>query len=390
MIRASVCWVVALAGCDVAFDLTRPPARDAASDGAADDGTPGDMAPAVRCDLGAVPASSIMTMMRGTAIVAGNFNADALPDVAVASTGVNGVTLVYNDGGQLGLIDTFGVGAPVLDLEVGRIDGDTLDDLGFVTATTANALLQTASGWDRRMINVQGGIGAPRGIALGDFDGTGLLDLLVTLPGGQLVQRYFGGPSAYVATAGSTPTTSAANRAIVADIDGDGDRDVVVTLGAANSIQVLRASGLLLAMEEPIGTGGQNAVEIAAARFGTSTAIDLVVVNESTDNLTLFRNGGAGTFSTTMIPVGDAPRGLAIADLDGDALLDLLVVSNTTNQLQLLRGTVTGFAAPEGITTATNPVDLAVADFDGDGHLDVVVLGDNGVVLLHPTVCTPL
>lgn len=388
MSRASVCLVVALAGCDVAFDLTRPPARDAASDGAADDGSPGDTAPTVRCELGAVPASTMMTTMRGTAIVAGNFNTDALPDVAVASTGVNGVTLVYNAAGQLGQVDTFGVGAPVLDLEVGRINSDTLDDLGFVTATTANALLQTAAGWDRRMISITGG--APRGLALGDFDGTGLLDLLVTLPGGTLVQRYFGGASAYTSSNGSTPTMSAPAKAVVADIDGDGDSDAVVTLGAANAIQVLHATGMMLSAQEPIATGGQNAVEIAAARLGTGSAVDLLVVNQNTGNLTLFRNDGMGTFSSSMLAVGAAPRGLVIADLDGDSFADVLLLSNAENRLLLLRGTATGFADPEGITTVTSPVDLAVADFDGDGHLDVTVLGDNGTITIHLTVCTPL
>lgn len=382
MMRGALAVVLVLAGCDQVFNLTRPP------DARVDAPMPVD-APMVQCDLD-MPTSVASIPTKGTTLVAGNFDTDNQIDLAVGSTGSPAIMFWFNNNGAFTMMNVDAGGA-VLDLAVGRIDGDNRDDVAAITATTASAHLQTASAtWDQRSIGV--GDDPPRSIDIGDFDGTGLADLLITIPASQVIQRFFGGATAYSSMNGTTPSAGTAVAATVVDLDGDGNRDVVIALDDANAIQRIVASTVDFTPDaSALPTGGARPVAIGAARFGDRMVPDVVVANHDSANLTMFRNDGTGALgSSMMIDVAEGPRALAIADLDGDSFADILLVANTANRLQVVPGTATGFDAVRTYTTVLRPTDLAVADFTGDGRLDVAVLGETDGVVIHPTACRPL
>lgn len=71
---------------------------------------------------------------------------------------------------------------------------------------------------------------------------------------------------------------------------------------------------------------------------------------------------------------------IATGDFNGDAILDLAVVNEADNTVSILLGKLNGTFAPEA-TCATGPGPLAIVagDFNGDGNLDLAVTDGNCV-----------
>src|SRR5262249_59362016 len=73
---------------------------------------------------------------------------------------------------------------------------------------------------------------------------------------------------------------------------------------------------------------------------------------------------------------GPSPVFVVVVDVNGDRLLDLVVVNSTSNVVSVLLGNGNGtFQAPQSFATGTFtfPRAVAVEDVDGDGKLDLVV-----------------
>jgi FG-GAP-like repeat len=92
--------------------------------------------------------------------------------------------------------------------------------------------------------------------------------------------------------------------------------------------------------------------------------------------------GGAGPssrlpdFDELVIPVGQGPGSIAIADVNHDGHLDIIVANETSGTLTVLLGDGQGHFAPapgSPVACGKNPNDLAVGDFNGDGNPDLVV-----------------
>ena len=74
-------------------------------------------------------------------------------------------------------------------------------------------------------------------------------------------------------------------------------------------------------------------------------------------------------------PVGNTPRNLAVADVNGDGKLDVLTANENSSTIGVLLGNGNGtFQAPATFSagTGSNPHDIAVADVNGDGRPDVL------------------
>jgi hypothetical protein len=382
----TLAFVVALAGCDQVYNLTRPPDARVGNDASdanvidAIDAMPG------TCELG--PAGLPFPIpAKGVAIGAGKFDNDDNADLVIASSGSQDLLFRFNDNGDFSTASNVFVGLSVLDLAVGDINHDGLDDVAFITIANANAMLQTASSWDRRMVST---VGTPRTISIANFDGANLDDLLVTYPAGQLMQIYFGGALMYTGTNGSIPTTgSNVVDAIAIDVEADGDPDILAAANNENAIRIYRDIGPNFVSDPPIATDTKP-VMVAAGHLGDRPVVDLIALNTDGQNATIVRNDGSGMFTpATNLEIGEDPRGLVIADVNADQFADILAVSNKQNRLSVIHGTATGFEIRRDITTVAKPVALALADFTGDGRLDVAVLGEDDGFVIHPSVCAP-
>src|SRR5262245_51066439 len=85
-------------------------------------------------------------------------------------------------------------------------------------------------------------------------------------------------------------------------------------------------------------------------------------------------------------PVRGLPKGVAVADLDGDAVPDAVTGDWDGSDVSVLRGNGDGtFQAAVAFPAGPGPAAVAVGDLDGDGHPDLVTANRNdpGVSVLR-------
>lgn len=131
---------------------------------------------------------------------------------------------------------------------------------------------------------------------------------------------------------------------------------------------------------------------IASGDFNGDGKMDLAVVNQGSNNVTVLLSNGSGFSSSPNSPfsVGSLPFSLALADFDNDGKLDIAVPNYQDNNVTVLMGDGTGDFKPASgspFAAGTNPRSIATADFNGDGRPDLVIAdnfgGNNVTVLLN-------
>lgn len=131
---------------------------------------------------------------------------------------------------------------------------------------------------------------------------------------------------------------------------------------------------------------------IAIGDFNGDGRPDLAVSNLNSDDVTLLRGRGDGTFiSLGAVIVGSSPTSVKFEDFNGDGMLDLAVARNgppprSSGFVAVLLGNGNGSFQPavSYATGGSNASSLAVGDFNGDGVVDLAVTqaGSNNVSVL--------
>ncbi len=165
----------------------------------------------------------------------------------------------------------------------------------------------------------------------------------------------------------------------IADLDGDGDADLVASMPADDRLlRVLYEAGAP-ADETEFATVAQPR-RIEAHDVDADGAFDLLV--ETPDNsgmiLSLISNNGTGSLTQSGLKIVNTNDPHAFGHFDDDDALDAVIVSGSLN-FPNVTGTYTNIAA-NGTSTAIHawvwqpetPTGLAAADINGDGRDDLV------------------
>lgn len=177
----------------------------------------------------------------------------------------------------------------------------------------------------------------------------------------------------------------------IGDIDGDGYPDLVVTNSLVNSISIFRNTGTSgaistasFAAKVDFATGLQP-TKLSLGDLDGDGKLDIVVANRSDRFVSVFKNTSTkGSITTSSLATkvdfttGSSPNSVAIGDLDNDGKPDLVSSNTSDGSLSVLKNVGTD-GVIDSKTFATK-IDIALpnawivvlGDIDVDGKLDLV------------------
>jgi hypothetical protein len=175
----------------------------------------------------------------------------------------------------------------------------------------------------------------------------------------------------------------------VADFKDDGILDLAVVNNGSNNVSVLLGHGDGTFASAVNYSVGNSPYAVAVGDFNSDGIPDLVVANYGDNTVTILLGNGDGTFAVQpAIAAGSLPSSVAVGDFNNDGILDLAVAdySGGPGSVSILLGNGNGTFQPAvSYPVGNSPYGIAVADFNDDGALDVVTANygsDNVSVLL--------
>jgi Legume lectin domain/Bacterial Ig-like domain (group 3)/FG-GAP-like repeat/Bacterial lectin len=303
--------------------------------------------------------------------------------VTVTVTGKNATAMSLSvSGGQGDYALTTGLHAFGTGLPTGNVD--------FLNAYTSTALgsLPLSGATFTPDLSISGGPfpGGPGGLATGDFNGDGFLDL-VTSNGGEdyYVELGQGDGTFKTGTSGVVFRTLSVH---VGDFNNDGKLDLAFFVFAnANPVVVFLGNGDGT-FQRQVGYGPQamSAGDGCVGDFNRDGNLDIAITDLS-GHVAIFLGNGDGTFQTEKTYATDAvPAAIRTGDVNGDGILDLVVTADGSAKVDVLLGKGDGtFAAAEAYPFGESngaPYNgggpyIAVGDMNGDGVADVVLAKSN-------------
>jgi hypothetical protein len=259
-----------------------------------------------------------------------------------------------------------------------------------------NTAPQTALSWTTRTIS--SGYPTPYHADVGDIDGDGDLDVFASSnpsagdPSVAWFENTAGDGSAWSQHAVGT-TQGYAVDVRLADVDGDGDLDAfycdtnyagiawkenTAGDGSAWTDREIESSSL---------TATPNSVE--PADMDGDGDVDVVVASRSSYQSAWFENpGGVGSWTRHLLGSPAKLFWLRASDLDRDGDLDVVGAGEEADRLYAFENTAgdgTSWTVTALPGTPDQPLGLEAADLDGDGDDDVLAagFGDSGVVWLE-------
>ncbi len=336
----------------------------------------------IRIFHGAVPGSfedfdDVPVGSGSHSLVAGDFDDDTGPDLAVANSITNDISLLLSGGAEVP--DFVGRAGP-LSIATGDFDEDSNADL--VTANAlgdVSVLLGDGGGSFDAATSLNIGPGFITDGASADFNGDSWTDLAMGLSSSGIASV-----SVILSAADEDApwrfedpvdlTVNGASDVITADVDDDGNADLVVADGFY--VEVLLGIGDGSFGDAEFYATGDSSLAVAAGDLSADGVIDLVVVRESTDTVSVLYGDGDGTFGPpTDLPVGDGPGSVAIGDFDGDENNDLAVANRSSNTVSIFLfespdGGDDGLVAMDAVGVGNSPLSITSGDFNYDEDED--------------------
>ncbi len=331
-------------------------------------------------------------------VVAGDFNGDGRPDIAVAN-GSNVVVLLANSSAGFTAATTYSSGgSDPCAIVAGDFNGDGKLDLAVANynSNTIGVLLGNGNGTFAAAVTYASGGSNPDSLAVGDVNGDGKQDIVLTNNWGDNVGVLLNnGNGTFAAAATYSLSGSFPDGIAVGDFNGDGHPDLAVAVNWGNVDVLLNNGNGMFGSAVVYGPNTSNPYSIVVGDFNGDGKLDLAVANSGNGTVSVLLGNGNGTFATdtTYSTGGTTPEGLAVGDFNHDSKLDLAVANSGSNTVGVLLGNGNGtFAAATTYGTGgSGSNSIAVADFNGDGYSDLAVVNQSsGTVSVMPRIFVPI
>jgi FG-GAP-like repeat len=344
------------------------------------------------------------------ATTVGTFDDDDTLDIAAVNGNGTISLLLASKGGAFAetTIDTGGDGPAAF--AVADINGDHRLDIVVVHSGTTDfgigsddlaVLLGRGDGTFTTSL-VPTGVNA-QAVVIADFDRDGDPDL-ATADDGDHVSVFRGSGDGAFRAPRSYPTGAPFSSGIAAaDFDGDGILDLVTANSLIGRGRSDRTVSVLSGMK-----GGSFAVPVVYEVAGYQPILPVVADLDGDGNRDVVTPNGypsydvsaliddaAGALSPSVeYETGPNPHTVVAADFDGDGHLDLAAWNSGVQGGPVGQGLSMLFGVGDGTfgqhvdhVTVEPGVDLgSAADLDGDGRIDLIVTGGNSLILLYNTM----
>lgn len=282
------------------------------------------------------------------ALVAGDFNGDGRLDLATANpkTGHVNLLLASSTQGQFSLQSPVATGAGPVGIATGDFNGD--GHLDLVTANrdagSNSVLLGRGDGSFAPAVSLPSGA-TPRAVAVADLDNDGFLDVITafgTAGNGGLYVNLGNGDGSFRQTGIAQPFTASGFPAAIAigDFNGDGLPDVVTANQDSNDVSLLLNNGNGVFTAQPNTPVVAQPTAIIAADFNGDGKLDLATSGSASTQATasvLYAQQNVGSFER---------QDLDNLAMQGTALVaDLFVPGPPAQPLMLVIG---GQGSPSG------------------------------------------
>lgn len=314
-----------------------------------------------------------------TALASADLDADGRPEFLIAQKGIaipNWVAYELQSNGTFTLVASAPAGAGVADVTSADVDGDGDRD---VIAANPDAKTLTIS-------RQSGGVfTTPTTIALGftgsqvqcaDFDGDGNVDYAVAGYDAirNLVRIARGDGAGGISSATDVfmnGTFLGAFELLAGDVDSDGDIDLAFCGFGA---EILENLGPTFAPAVAVDAAPIARPSGALADMDGDGDVDLVLSTNTDAPIQLATNDGTGSFGAPQALHAKemASPSIAVADLNGDGMLDLARTETLAVRIALAQAPAVLAAAPASPPGGVVFVAASHGDIDGDGDRDVL------------------
>ncbi len=273
-------------------------------------------------------------------LASADLNGDHLPDVVSVSADDGTLSVFLNSPQTPGTFATpIVLNSPgASQVAIADMNGDGLPDL--VSADyNVSLFLQTSAGVFASPVSLYSG--GANWVAVGDLNGDGIPDIALTDAVGVKLLMHTGaaGATTYAAPAPIFAQTadagvSGANLIAIADVNGDGFNDLVITDpgprgGAAPTVSVLLQDathpGTFLAPVSYAIAPYSLATSIVVADLNGDGLADIVIGGTTATSILLQNPANRGTFNAASTYATPDANEIAVADVNGDGKPDIVV-----------------------------------------------------------------
>jgi hypothetical protein len=335
-----------------------------------------------RQDLPLPNPGGIVGANEATQVEIADLDGDSIPEILVCDSPRTIAIVTYSGNRQFSFHGWIGgnvLGETNGRFAIGDLNADSKPDIALVNtaARDGNSFIHVSL--NQGSLNFAtpaeyGLVPNPNSVAIGDLNADGKPDIVVTSAATHSASNFVGvftgngdgtfqSPVRYTALSGQDLG--------IADFNGDGKPDVLeISAGSANLL--LNNSGALtLGTSTQIDSPASALVLADVNQDGNSD----IIVAAGGGNVDVILSHGNGTLGAVeRIPVLSGPTDVAAGDLNGDGRNDLAVADVNSNALTvILNNPGSGFPTQTTLAATPNP-----ASFGSDVTLQVTVISNNG------------
>lgn len=267
-------------------------------------------------------------------------------------------------------------------LATGDVNLDGRDDLAVAgrSAGTVLVYLGNSDGTLSAPLTIPAGV-SPQSVELADLNGDGRADLITGNTDARIGVHLSNGDGTFAARQEFATTGGSAADVLAVRLDGNSTCDIVTANGTAGTVDVF------------LGTGtGSFAAPASYATFGTTSLVqssdvngdgqrDLVVL--SSGSIGVLRGNANGTVgAVTLQYLGISPTSFTTGDFNADGYSDVVVAINTNGYgTYFAPGSATGSFGTRALTYPYAVGGMTTGDLNGDGVTDLLEATYNNYTL---------